>query len=270
MIILDPKGLIAADEKQLLITGVLLMLIIVVPVILLTFIFAWKYRASNAAAKYEPEWGHNTALEVIWWTIPCIIIGILATITWISSHKLDPYRPLAMEEKPITIQAIALEWKWLFIYPDQHIATVNFVELPAHVPVRFLITSDAPMNSFQIPQLAGQIYAMAGMQTKLNLIANETGDFTGLSTNFSGEGFSNMNFAVKAVPTREFDQWVKGVRKSSDKLTMTMYNQIAQPSENAPVQYFSYATKNLFNNVIMKFMMPMQDMDINNKVTNSE
>lgn len=265
MVLLDPKGLIAADEKRLLITAVLLMLIIVIPVIVLTLVFAWKYRASNTAAKYTPDWAHSTALEVVWWTIPCIIIAILATITWISSHQLDPYRPLDVKGKPITIEAISLEWKWLFIYPDQHIATVNYVEFPAQVPVRFLITSDAPMNSFQIPQLAGQIYAMAGMKTKLNLIANETGDYSGLSTNYSGAGFSDMKFAVRATSQAEFDQWVKTVKKSSQKLTPDVYNKLAQPSDNDPVGYFSYAPSDLFNNVVMKFMMPMPNT--NNNVT---
>lgn len=262
MVILNPKGAIAADEKELLITAMLLMLIVVIPVIVLTLVFAWRYRASNTAAKYAPDWAHNTALEVVWWTIPCIIIGILAVITWISSHRLDPYRPLDIKGKPLTIQAISLEWKWLFIYPEQHIATINFVQFPAQVPIRFLITSDAPMNSFQIPQLAGQIYAMAGMQTKLNLIANETGDFTGLSTNYSGLGFSNMKFAVRATSTEEFNQWVKSVKKSPHKLTLNEYNKLVQPTENSPVEYFSYAANDLFNNVIMKFMMPMPNMNM--------
>lgn len=259
MVLLDPKGVIAADEKHLLITGVLLMLIVVVPVIFLTLAFAWKYRASNVNAKYEPDWAHNTLLEIVWWTIPCIIIVILAIITWISSHRLDPYKPLNSTDKPLTIQAISLEWKWLFIYPDQHIATINYVELPVQQPVLFLITSDAPMNSFQIPQLAGQIYAMAGMQTKLNLIANVPGDYAGLSTNFSGQGFSDMKFDVKAVSPTEFNQWVKQIKKSPQKLTSAAYDKIAQPSENDAVQYFSNVDKNMFSNVIMKFMMPMNN-----------
>lgn len=257
--ILNPKGTIAVDEKHLLIIAVLLMLIVVIPVIVLTLAIAWKYRASNTKAKYEPEWAHSTALEVVWWSIPCVIILILGIITWVSSHALDPYKRLD-STKPLTIQAISLNWKWLFIYPEQHIATVNYVQLPVNRPVEFLITSDAPMNSFAIPQLAGQIYAMAGMQTKLNLIANEVGDYKGLSTNYSGGGFSDMGFAVRASSQEEFDKWVKSAKQAPQKLTMDAYNKLIDPSTNNPVEYYSNVANNLFNDVIMKYMMPMPDM----------
>lgn len=258
--VLNPEGIIAADEKHLLIEAVLLMLIVVIPVVILTIIIAWRYRASNTKAKYEPDWSHNTLLEVVWWTIPIIIIAILATITWISSHRLDPYRPLDVKAKPLTIQVIALEWKWLFIYPEQNIATLNYVQLPVNTPVRFLITSDAPMNSFQIPQLAGQIYAMAGMQTKLNVLANQVGNYRGLSTNYSGDGFNYMNFDAHVSTPDQFNQWVKTVQKSSNKLTMDAYNKLVLPTKDDPVKYFSGVSDNLFNIVIMKFMMPMKDM----------
>lgn len=259
--ILNPIGTIAADEKHLLIIATLLMLIIVVPVIFLVLAVAWRYRATNIKATYAPDWAHNTALEVIWWTIPCIIIAILGAITWVSSHQLDPYKPLAAKTKPIVIQAIALNWKWLFIYPEQHIATVNFLQLPVNVPVEFLITADAPMNSFQIPQLAGQIYAMAGMQTKLNVLANKVGDFNGLSTNFSGEGFSNMKFIARVSTQEEFDHWVQLAQAQPNKLTVTAYNRLVQPSENNKVEYFSSSNKDLFSTVMMKFMMPMPNTE---------
>ena len=258
--VLNPKGLIAIQEERLLIDAVLLMLIVVVPVILLTWLFAWKFRASNAKAKYIPDWSHNNWLEAVVWTIPIIIIVVLAVMTWISSHKLDPYKPLDVEGKPLTIQVVALEWKWLFIYPDQKIATVNYVQLPAHTPVTFLITSDAPMNSFAIPQLGSQIYAMAGMQTKLHLLANKVGDYRGLSTNFSGEWFSNMFFTARVSTQAEFDQWVRDVKKNPNKLTMDAYNKLAQPTENTPVAYYTEPAKDLFNDVIMKYMMPMKNM----------
>jgi len=256
MAVLDPKGIIAAAEKNLLVDAVLLMLIVVIPVIILSFIFVWKYRAKNEQAKYTPNWSHSTALEAVCWAVPCIIIGILATATWISSHKLDPYRPLDIKQKPLIIQAIALNWKWLFIYPQQHIATVNYIQLPAHVPIRFLITADAPMNSLAIPQLAGQIYAMTGMQTKLNLIADKPGIYSGFSTNFSGNGFSDMRFTVKASSKQQFDNWVHSIQHSHKILTMTVYNQLAQPSENVAPQYYSSPTDNLFNKVIAKYMKP--------------
>ncbi len=187
--ILNPKGQIGHDEKQLLITSVVLMLIVVIPVIVMTIAFAWKYRASNTKARYEPDWSHSTAIEVVVWSIPCVIILVLAVLTWRSSHALDPYRPLDSDVKPITIEAVSLDWKWMFIYPDQNIATVNEIAFPVHTPLNFKITSDTVMNSFFIPHLGTMIYAMAGMETKLHLVANEPGEYFGLSTNYSGHGF---------------------------------------------------------------------------------
>ena len=264
MAILNPKGMIALSEKNLLIDSVALMLIVVIPVIILSFVFAWKYRSKNKQAKYAPTWCHSTALEAVCWIVPCVIVAILAVMTWISSHKLDPYRPLDVKGKPIIIEVVALDWKWLFIYPKQHIATVNYVRIPAHVPIRFLITSDAPMNSFEIPQLAGQIYAMTGMRTKLNLIADHKGTFVGLSTNFSGDGFSGMRFTVKATSKEQYDEWVRIVQAAPKKLTISQYNKLTKPSKNDPVQYFSSPTKNLFNKIIMKYMGPGMHMSANN------
>lgn len=261
--VLDPKGIIAADEKRLLLIAVGLMLIVVIPAIAMTFMFAWKFRASNTKAKYTPDKAHNNALEAVVWGVPCLIIAILATLTWFSSHKLDPYRPLDVAAKPITIQAIALDWKWLFIYPDQKIATVNYLQIPINAPVLFLVTADAPMNSLAIPQLSGQIYAMAGMQTKLNIMANAAGEYRGLSTNFSGDGFSGMRFKVKAGTQQEFEDWVNEVKKSPKMLTMETYNKLAQPSENSPVEYFTVPEQGLYNNIIMKYMMPMENMSEN-------
>ena len=229
--VLDPKGLIAATQKNLFIDAVLLMLIVVIPVIIMSFVFTWKYRIKNTDAKYAPNWSHSTLIESVCWAIPIIIIGILATITWISTHQLDPYRPLDIKKKPILIEAVALNWKWLFIYPEQHIATINYVQIPAHVPIRFYVTADAPMNSLAIPQLAGQIYAMTGMRTKLNLIADEPGTYSGLSTNFSGDGFSGMHFIVKATSQSAFNRWVHATQKAPNRLTMTKYNRLAKPSK---------------------------------------
>lgn len=258
--LLDPKGVIAADEKHMLITAVLLMLLVVIPVIFLAVSVSHKYRASNTKAKYTPDWGHSTLLEIIWWTIPCVIIAILATLTWITTHKLDPYRPLDVKGKPLVIQAIALNWKWLFIYPEQNIAVVNFLQFPVNQPVRFLLTSDAPMNAFQIPRLAGQIYTMSGMQTKLNLMATEKGDYRGYSANYSGNGFSGMHFVAHVGTTEEFNQWVKSIKKStssSSSLNLDKYNLLMKDSENNPVEYFSSVSPDLYNTVLMKFMMPM-------------
>lgn len=259
MTLLDPKGMVAADEKHILIVSALLMSLVVVPVIFMTLYFAWRYRASSTKATYAPNWAHSNLLEAIWWSIPCVIIVILGAITWFSCHRLDPYRPLALKtnEKTITIQAIALEWKWLFIYPDFNIATINFVQFPVGVPVKFVISAEGPMNSFHIPQLAGQIYAMGGMQTKLHMVADTVGDYNGLSANFSGDGFSDMKFIARASTQAEFNRWVKTVQKSPDALTMVSYNQLLTPSKNQTVKYYSSANKYIFDAVLMKSMMPL-------------
>src|ERR1700712_2425190 len=239
MSVLDPKGQVGADEKTLIITATLLMLVVVIPVIFLTVFFAWKYRATNTKAAYMPNWSYSHRIEAVVWAVPCAIILVLGTITWKTTHTLDPYRPLVSTVKPITIQVVSLDWKWLFIYPDQHIATINEIAFPANTPVNFKITSDTVMNVFFIPQLGSQIYAMAGMQTQVNLIANEQGVFDGLSTNFSGAGFPDMQFKAHATTPAEFDAWVAKVKASPNKLGLDNYNALAKPSEKDPVKYFS-------------------------------
>jgi cytochrome o ubiquinol oxidase subunit 2 len=261
--VLDPKGVIAASQKELLIEATVLMLLIVIPVIILTFAFAWRYRAKNTKAAYRPEKSHNTVVEIICWTVPCIVIAVLATMTWKTSHSLDPFKPIDPETKPYKIQAIALNWKWLFIYPDQKIATLNFLEIPNNVPVVFFITSDGPMNSLAIPRLAGQIYAMAGMRTKLYIKATDLGEYRGFSANISGDGFSGMHFTVKVATLDEFNQWVQTVQKSPHKLTAESFAQLTLPSSNNPVGLYSLASDNLFNNLIMKYMGPdMKGMNL--------
>ncbi len=264
--VLDPKGMIALAEKNLLITATLLMMIVIIPVFIMLFAFAWRYRAGNTKAKYTPEFTHSVPLEFVWWTIPIIIITILGVITWKSTHDLDPYRPLVGDVKPMKIQVVALDWKWLFIYPDQNIATVNVVAIPVDVPIRFEITADAPMNSFWIPALGGQIYAMAGMNTKLNLIANEVGDYPGSSANFSGAGFSGMKFVTQARTQVEFDEWVISVKESPRVLTQAEYDILALPSENNPIALYSTAIEGLFESIIMKFMAPRMDGGVMNVV----
>lgn len=252
--ILDPKGQVGADEKSLIITATLLMLLVVVPVIAMTLGFAWKYRASNESATYTPKWAHSGRIEAVVWIIPIIIVSVLAYITWESTHKLDPYRPLDSAVKPIEVQVVALDWKWLFVYPQLNIATVNQLAFPANTPVNFKITSDAAMNSFFIPQLGGQIYAMAGHQTKLHLIANEAGSYDGMSANYSGAGFSGMKFKALAMHSQtEFDNWVQQVR-AGKPLDAANYASLLKRSENHPVQYFSSVAPGLFYGVLNKYM----------------
>jgi cytochrome o ubiquinol oxidase subunit 2 len=258
--LLDPKGLIALKEKNLIITAVLLMLIVVIPVYILTFLIAWKYRADNTSAAYTPEHDHDLRIEIFWWAVPITIICILGVITWKSTHDLDPFRPLDSTVKPLKVQVIALNWKWLFIYPEQGIATVNFLQFPENTPINFEITGDSPMNSFWIPALGSQIYAMAGMSTKLHLIADGIGSYDGLSANFSGEGFSGMKFVAQSVSHEDFDQWVLSMQQIPSILDTHEYARLAAPSSNLPASYYGSVDLGLYNTVVLKYMSPHTSM----------
>ncbi|NUU36231.1 Cytochrome bo(3) ubiquinol oxidase subunit 2 [Pseudomonas fluorescens] len=253
MTLLNPKGQVGLDERNLIITATLLMLLVVIPVIVMTFLFAWKYRASNTSATYTPKWNHSTKIEIAVWAVPIMIIIALGYVTYKSTHALDPYKPLESDVKPVTIEVVALDWKWLFIYPEQGIATVNKIVFPAHTPINFRITSDAVMNSFFIPALGGQIYAMAGMQTKLHLIANENAEMDGISANYSGAGFTGMKFKATATTQEEFDAWVSEVKKAPKKLEQAEYAALAKQSQNNPVELYSSVTPNLFQTIVDKY-----------------
>jgi len=260
LMVLSPKGIIANRERALIITATLLMLLVVLPVFALTIGIVWRYRADNLKAKYSPDFDHICVAETIWWAIPGAIILGLAVITWQSAHALAPYRPLASSARPLTIQVVALDWKWLFIYPGQNVASVNQLELPVGTPVNFEVTSDAPMNSFWIPQLGGQIYAMPGMSTQLHLQADQAGNYYGSSANISGAGFAGMHFLATAVSSADFNNWVWHAQSASAVLNQPNYNQLAKPSQNNPVAYFSAVDPELYSNLIMKYMMPMSNM----------
>lgn len=255
-LVLNPAGEVASQQRELMIIATLLMLIVVIPVFFMTFFFAWRYRESNHKAKYRPDWSHNSLAEFTWWTVPLIIISVLGVIIWQSSHALDPYKPLAGDKKPLTVQVVALEWKWLFIYPEYNIATVNYLQIPEKTPVNFEITADAPMNSFWIPQLGGQVYAMAGMETKLHLIADKTGEYEGSSANLSGSGFSGMKFQAEATSESDFFKWINGVQLSPEHLTMDKYNELAQPSKDNPPAIYQLEQKDLHDKIMMKYMQP--------------
>ena len=212
--------------------------------------------APNKNATYSPNWSHSNKIEFVVWTIPCIIILILGTLTWTSTQALDPRNPLPSENKPLVIEAISLDWKWLFIYPEQGIATVNEIAFPANVPVQFKVTSGSVMNSFFIPQLGSQIYAMAGMQNQVHLIANEEGVYKGMSANYSGKGFSGMKFTATATSADKFDEWVMKVKQSAKGLQMADYEQLAKPTENNAVEYFSSVKSDLYQEIINKYMDP--------------
>lgn len=256
--VLNPKGLIAEDQRSLLITSTLLMAIVVVPVLVMVFGIAWRYREGNKKAKYSPELSGSRIAETIWWLIPFAIIIILAWLAYTSSHRLDPYRPLASDKKPLKVQVVALQWKWLFLYPEEHVASVNYLPLPTDRPIDFTITADAPMNSFWIPQLGGQVYAMPGMSTKLHLQATQAGDYRGSSANLSGKGFAGMTFTAHATPQEEFDAWVANTRNSTSLMTLDSYNELAKPSTDVkPASYaFPASYEGLYDTVVMKYMTP--------------
>ena len=254
--VLNPKGQIAAGQKDLIITTTLLMLIVVIPVFVLTGYIAIKYRDGNKSAKYSPDFDHSPLIEGLWWAIPFIIIAILSVMAWNSSHSLDPFKPLEHENKPLTVQVVAMQWKWLFIYPEQSVASVNMVHLPVDRPVNFQITSDAPMNSFWIPQLGGQIYAMSGMRTQLHLIADTPGKYHGQSANISGSGFAGMTFVARACQEADFEKWIAEVKSSPETLSLAHYDQLAEPTKKNPVSYYSVVDDGLFDSVIAKYMSP--------------
>ncbi len=256
MAILSPRGEIADKQRNLIILTTLMSVLIIVPVFFMTFYFVWKYREGNKKAKYQPDWDHSVLAETIWWTVPLIMILILAGITWKTSHDLDPFKPINSSTNSLTIQVVALDWKWLFIYPDQQIASLNYVQFPERTPIKFEITADAPMNSFWIPRLGGQIYAMTGMSTQLNLMADSTGTYRGSSANISGRGFAGMNFEAKSTTRLDFDSWVNRVKQSDNSLTLNQYKILSLPSENNSPATFSYVDPHLYDSVIMKYMTP--------------
>lgn len=251
--VLHPAGLIGEKQRNLLIFGCLLSVIIVVPVFIMTFVIVWKYR-DGRKAKYSPEWDHSHFYETLWWGIPCLIIVVLGIVAWKSSRDLDPFRAIDSNKKPLTIQVVALQWKWLFIYPEQHIATVNYAQFPEKTPIDFEITADAPMNSFWIPKLGGQIYAMSGMSTHLHLMADKASSYNGVSANISGKGFAGMKFMAVASSNQKFDDWIATVKQKNNILTDDVYNQLAQPSENHPIAYYSSARPGLYDTILMKYM----------------
>ncbi|QEA39350.1 ubiquinol oxidase subunit II [Pistricoccus aurantiacus] len=251
--LMDPKGQIGLEQRTLILTAFGLMLIVVIPVIVMTFLFAFRYRFGKQA-RYEPDWAHSNVIETVVWFIPLVIIAFLGWITWQTSHSLDPHKPLESDVKPLEIQAVSLDWKWLFIYPQQGIATVNEVAFPANVPVHFRVSSGSVMNSFFIPRLGSQIYAMAGMDNDVHLIADEEGVYPGRSTNYSGAGFAGMTFKAHAVSQDGFDAWVDKVHDSSDTLIYpSEYETLARPTRNNPIEYYSEVTPELYEKIVRSF-----------------
>ncbi len=254
--ILFPEGVIGRKQLELLLIIQGVMLVVVIPVFILTYYFSWKYRAGNPKARYDPDFDHHPAAEYIWWGVPCIIVLIIGILTWIRTHQLDPYRPIDSPKEELVVQAVALQWKWLFIYPKEKIASVNFLHIPKGTPIHFEITADAPMNSLWIPKLGGQIYAMPKMKTELFLIADDVGDFRGSSANISGKGFAGMHFITRSSLEDDFQKWVESAKQSGKALNAKEYDRLAAPSQNNPVESYRLEDENLFEQIIMKYMHP--------------
>ncbi len=266
-VVLHPAGEIAAGQRDLLVEASALMLLIIVPVMVLTVLFAWRYRASNEAARYRPDWEHSIHLELVIWAAPLLIIICLGALTWVGTHLLDPYRPLepaaaqgaaAPAQPPLRVDVVALDWKWLFIYPDYGIATVNDLAAPVGRPIEFHITASSVMNSFYIPALAGQIYAMPGMQTQLAAVIDRPGTYEGFSANYSGAGFSGMHFLFHGLAAPGFAHWVAAVRATGGALSPDVYRTLARPSEREPVRRYSSVAPGLYQSILAMCAGPDQ------------
>lgn len=257
--VLFPAGWIGSEELKLLLIIQGIMLLVIIPVYILTFIFSWKYRADNPDHDYDPDLVDNTLAEVVWWGLPLVLTVVIAVLTTYYTYTLDPFKPIASEKKAKTIQVVALQWKWLFIYPEEKVASVNFLQIPKDTPIHFEITADAPMNSFWIPQLGGQIYAMPKMKTELNLIADREGDFRGSSANISGVGFAGMNFITRASTDAEYEKWIASAKRAENGLSNATYKELAKPSKNDPVTLYRLEDEDLFNYVLNLYMHPQKN-----------
>lgn len=264
-VLMSPSGDVAVQQRNLILISLVLMLLIVVPVIVTVLIFAWHYRASNHKAQYDPEWDHSTIVELMIWSAPLLIIIALGAVTWVSTHKLDPYRPLdriepgklvPMDAKPLEVDVVALDWKWLFIYPEQNFAVVNEMAAPVNRPIHFNLTASTVMNSFFIPALAGQIYAMPGMQTTLQAVINKPGDYQGMSANYSGAGFSYMNFTFHGMSDDDFAKWVAHAKSGSGTLDQATYAKLEAPSEREPVRYYGSVAPGLYRSILDRCVQP--------------
>lgn len=254
--VLQPMGSIAKQQRDLLVFVLILAAVVVIPVFTLLGIFAWKYREGRKDAKkrHEPEMRDNAWLEVVWWGIPILIICVLAVVTWQTSHSLDPYRKIESNKQAIKVQVVAMQWKWLFIYPELGVATLNQLPVPVGTPVHFTLTADAPMSAFWVPTLGSQIYNMNGMSSQLNLIADHTGDFPGYTTNINGEGYARMKFMVHARSDADFKAWVKKAQGSKDMMDQAAYDKLAKPETITEEREYMLMDRGLYDWVVQKYM----------------
>lgn len=254
--ILDPVGPVGSAEKTILINSTAIMLAIIIPTMIATVAVAWWFRRGNEKAVYRPDWEYSGAIELVVWAIPAMTIMLLGGIAWIGSHQLDPAKPLKSDKAPINVQVVSLDWKWLFIYPDQDVALVNHLVIPIGTPVHFRLTSASVMNTFFVPQLGSMIYVMNGMQTELNLQADREGAYYGMSAHFSGDGFSDMNFQVRALSSEAFGRWASGLQGGGGVLNADGYRRLSEQSSNAQVTAFGHVQGGLFDAVVRQALPP--------------
>ena len=254
--VLDPQGPVSSSERLILFDSLAIMLAIVVPTVLATLAVAWWFRASNTRARYLPEWAYSGRLELVVWSIPVLVIMFLGGIAWIGSHDLDPAKPLASKAAPLEVQVVSLDWKWLFIYPQQGVASVNELTVPAGTPVHFSLTSASVMNAFFVPQLGSMIYVMNGMADQLNLQADRPGSYYGLSSHYSGDGFSDMHFQVQAVTPRAFGAWVQSVRGAGPVLDAAGYQALSRQSRKVTPFTYGTVTPGLFQDIVSQKLPP--------------
>jgi len=250
--VLSPKGPIGQAEQTILFNATAIMLAVIIPVIALTLTFAWWFRASNKRARYQPDWEYSGRIEMIVWSIPALVVLFLGGIAWISSHDLDPYKPVQSQVSPVEVNVVSLDWKWLFIYPDKSIASINELTVPVGTPIHFHLTSGTVMNSFFVPQLGSQIYTMAGMTSELNLLADTPGVYRGLSAQFSGDGFSDMHFNVKVVTASDFAAWLAKVRGSGEKLDDVAYQKLLLPGIEPNVRIYGTVDPGIFESILLQ------------------
>jgi cytochrome o ubiquinol oxidase subunit 2 len=248
--VLDPHGPIGHAERKILFDATAIMLAVVVPVIVGTCLFAWWFRAGNARARRLPEWEYSGRIEFVVWSIPALVVLFLGGIAWIGSRDLDPRMPIRSDTPPIDVEVVSLDWKWLFIYPDEGIASVNRLVVPVGAPIHFRLTSAGVMNSFFVPQLGSQIYTMAGMATRLNLLVDSPGTYHGLSAQFSGDGFSDMRFEVDVLPPQDFAHWVDTTHAQGGELNAAGYAQLTRRSQRNPPSTFGVVSTGLFDAII--------------------
>ncbi len=267
LVLLGPSGDVARQQSEVMITSTVIIAMIIVPVLIAIAVVAWRYRASNRHARYDAKWDHSPQIELLVWAGPLLIIIAVGAISWIGTHQLDPYRPLAQvaagkplppDAEPLDVEVVSLQWKWLFFYPQYGIATVNELAAPVDVPIRFRLTGDTMMDSFFVPALAGQIYTMPGMQTMLHAVINKPGDYKGFSANFSGDGFTDMRFTFHGMSGEGFAHWVAKVRAQGGDLDRAAYDRLRQPTRDEPVHYYAHFTPDLYTRILNRCVDPGQ------------